>query len=78
VTRQPKEWDETFRKDVEKILSMSPLPEPFQLTPSEFVTDPTLYHERLVEELKGGPGSPRDTIGSLKRDVQNYLKARGL
>ncbi len=55
---------------------LGPASKPFELHPGCFVADPALFHQALRNEIEGGPKGARARIGSLKSDLEDYLKFR--
>lgn len=55
---------------------LGPADKPFELRSGSSVFDPARFHEALMREIEGGPGSPRARMGGLRGDMEDYIKFR--
>lgn len=63
---------------IRRFRTLGPADAPFELGPGRQVIDPGRVHASIEEDVAQGPEGPRARIGSLRKDLKDYLRARGI
>lgn len=69
-------WDSEMKEMIQRFQKLGAAKTGFDLTESETIVDPALYHRSLETEIRLGPGTRRAQAGSVKRQLAQYLEAR--
>jgi len=70
------EWNPLVKEMIGRLKQIGPAEGPFDLAPGSRVIDPVKFHESILGDVLAGPRGPRARIGSLQKDLENYLAVR--
>lgn len=69
-------WDASVKALVERLRTVGPEKQPFELGPGRFVVDPIGFHNVMLSDAEMGPDSPRSITGSFQSDLKIYLSRK--
>lgn len=73
TAKAPADWTPEVKAFIEEVQAAKPPEAPFFLHPWAEVVNPALFHQRVLEDIAYGPGSPRALTGALAGELKAYV-----
>lgn len=70
----PSTWDTETRANIAWFKKLKPPAESFALREGCTIVSPKQFFERLLDDIKGGPATPRARMGALQTDLRDLRR----